>query len=73
MTQNDFDKYYFKVPSLRNVALTYPYLHDGRVETLKEAISSIAKAQLGLDLTEEEILLIEDFLKSLSGKVNIIK
>lgn len=73
VTKNDFDKYYFKVPSLRNVALTGPYLHDGRVETLKEAISSIAKAQLGLNLTDEEVLLIEEFLKSLNGKVTIIK
>lgn len=73
ITKNDFDKYYFKVPSLRNVALTGPYLHDGRVETLKEAIKSIAKAQLGLNLTKEEIFLIEEFLKSLNGKVTIIK
>lgn len=73
VTKNDFDKYYFKVPSLRNVALTAPYLHDGRVKTLKEAISSIAKAQLGLNLTEEEVFLIEEFLKSLNGKVTIIE
>lgn len=73
VTNNDFDKYYFKVPTLRNVALTGPYLHDGRVKTLKEAIKSIAKAQLGLDLTKEEIFLIEEFLKSLNGKVTIIK
>lgn len=61
------------MPSLRNVALTAPYLHDGRVKTLKEAISSIAKAQLGLNLTEEEVFLIEEFLKSLNGKVTIIE
>lgn len=73
ITKNDFDKFYFKVPTLRNVALTYPYLHNGRIETLNEAISSIAKAQLGLDLTKEETLLIEEFLKSLNGKVTIIK
>jgi cytochrome c peroxidase len=73
VTKNDFDKYYFKVPTLRNVALTAPYLHDGRVKTLKEAIGSIAKAQLGLDLTDEEIFLIEEFLKSLNGKVTIIQ
>lgn len=73
VTKNDFDKYYFKVPSLRNVALTAPYLHNGRLQTLQEAIKSIAKAQLGLDLTSKEIFLIEEFLKSLSGKVEIIK
>ncbi|WP_419764392.1 MAG: cytochrome-c peroxidase [Arcobacter sp.] len=73
ITKNDFDKFYFKVPTLRNVALTYPYLHNGQIKTLNEAISSIAKAQLGLNLTDEETFLIEEFLKSLSGKVNIIK
>ena len=73
ITKNDFDKFYFKVPTLRNVALTYPYLHNGRIETLSETISSIAKAQLGLDLTEEETFLIEEFLKSLNGKVTIIE
>lgn len=73
ITKNDFDKFYFKVPSLRNVALTFPYLHNGKVKTLNEAISLIAKAQLGLDLSKEEIFLIEEFLKSLNGKVTIIK
>ena len=73
VTKNNFDKYYFKVPSLRNVALTAPYLHNGRLKTLQDAIKSIAKAQLGLDLTKEEIFLIEEFLKSLSGKVKIIQ
>ena len=73
ITKNDFDKFYFKVPTLRNVALTYPYLHNGRIKTLNEAISSIAKAQLGLDLTKEETFLIEEFLKSLNGKVTIIE
>lgn len=73
VTKNDYDKYYFKVPTLRNVALTGPYLHDGRLKTLREAIKSIAKAQLGLDLTDEEIFLIEEFLKSLNGKVHIIE
>jgi len=73
ITKNDFDKYYFKVPSLRNVALTFPYLHNGRLQTLQEAIKSIAKSQLGLDLTKKEIFLIEEFLKSLSGKVELIQ
>ncbi len=72
-TKNDFDKFYFKVPTLRNIALTYPYLHHGRIKTLSEAINEIAKAQLGLNLTKEEIFLIEEFFKSLSGKVTIIK
>lgn len=72
-TKDEMDKFFFKVPSLRNVELTYPYFHDGNIQTLKEAINVIAKVQLGLNLKEEEIRLIEEFLKSLTGKVEIIE
>ncbi len=73
VTKNDYDKFYFKVPTLRNVALTFPYLHNGSIKTLKEAIELIAKAQLGIDLKKEELFYIEEFLKSLTGEVEIIK
>lgn len=73
ITQNELDKFFFKVPSLRNVELTYPYFHTGEISELKEAIKVIAKVQLGLDLQEDEIALIEEFLKSLTGKVEIIE
>lgn len=73
VTGNELDRFFFKVPSLRNVELTYPYFHTGEISELKEAIKVIAKIQLGLDLQEDEIALIEEFLKSLTGKVEIIE
>ncbi len=73
VTKNELDKFFFKVPGLRNVELTYPYFHDGDVQTLKEAIKIIAQIQLGVNLKEDETELIEEFLKSLTGKLEIIK
>ncbi|MFN8577187.1 MAG: cytochrome-c peroxidase [Candidatus Sericytochromatia bacterium] len=68
VTKKEEDKYVFKVPSLRNVANTSPYFHDGKVKTLKEAIKTMGKTQLGLNLTAQEINSIETFLKSLTGQ-----
>lgn len=73
VTNNELDKFFFKVPSLRNVELTYPYFHTGEITELKEAIKVIAKVQLGLELQDDEVALIEEFLKSLTGKVEIIE
>ena len=39
ISKNEDDKYYFKVPSLRNIALTAPYFHNGKVETLKDGVA----------------------------------
>lgn len=63
------DRYEFKVPSLRNVALTAPYLHDGSVETLREVIELMAYHQIGVKLTEPELNALEDFLNALTGKL----
>ena len=60
------DKYMFKVPSLRNVALTHPYFHDGLVANLKDAVILMADMQLGKTLTDEEANKIVSFLESLS-------
>lgn len=68
LTKNNDDKFFFKVPSLRNVAETAPYFHDGKVATLKEAIKTMGRTQLGLNLKPTEIASIETFLKSLTGK-----
>ena len=73
LTKNELDKYYFKVPSLRNVELTYPYFHDAREQSLKKAIKLIGYVQLGLKLSDEEVEKIEAFLKSLTGKVELIQ
>lgn len=70
VTQNELDKYYFKVPTLRNIELTAPYLHDGRIDTLEDAVKFMAHYQLGKSLTEDEIQKIVAFLKSLKGQLN---
>ncbi len=58
----------FRVPSLRNVAVTAPYFHDGRVKTLEKAVALMAEYQLGIRLSKKEIVLIVDFLHSLTGR-----
>ncbi len=68
-TGNDSDLYMFKTPSLRNVAVTGPYLHDGSVTDLKEVIKIMAKVQLNKNLTEKEIDNIAAFLGTMTGKV----
>jgi cytochrome c peroxidase len=68
VTKNVADKGMFRVPTWRNVALTAPYMHNGKVPTLQEAIRVMAKTQLNKDLKDDEVSDIEAFLKSLSGK-----
>ena len=58
----------FRVPSLRNVALTAPYFHNGRAATLESAVDTMARVQLGKTLTAEEIGLIVSFLRTLTGE-----
>lgn len=67
VTKNELDKYYFKVPTLRNIELTSPYLHDGRIEELEDIVKFMAHYQLGKSLSEEEVKKIVLFLKSLTG------
>lgn len=70
VTKNEQDRYFFKVPSLRNIALTAPYFHDGRTYELKEVVRIMAKHQLGRKMSEEEIEKIVAFLHSLNGEIN---
>jgi cytochrome c peroxidase len=56
------------VPSLRNVAATAPYFHDGRAATLEVAVDTMARMQLGRRLTEGEIGFIVRFLHTLTGE-----
>jgi len=67
-TNRQSDAYVFKVPSLRNVAVTAPYLHDGSAETLDEAIIIMGRTQLGRTLSKDETLLIKAFLNTLTGE-----
>jgi cytochrome c peroxidase len=69
VTKNPADKHFFKVPTLRNVELTPPYLHDGSRETLEETVQVMGKYQLGRDLTDEQVKNLVAFLKSLTGEL----
>ena len=69
VTEDEADRYVFRVASLRNVAGTAPYFHDGSVESLEEAIQVMVNVQLGLDLSDEEIESLAAFLETLSGEV----
>jgi cytochrome c peroxidase len=69
VTNNDADKLVFKVPSLRNIAKTGPYYHDGKVATLEEAINAMADYQLGKKLSDTQIKSIATFLNSLTGEL----
>ncbi len=69
VTKLESDKDVFKVPSLRNVAKTYPYFHDGSISDLKQAVITMGKAQLNKDLTEAEVSQIVVFLNSLTGTI----
>jgi cytochrome c peroxidase len=69
VTKDPADTYVFKVPSLRNVAVTPPYFHDGSVATLSEAARIMARVQLGKTLNDEQVTHIVAFLDSLTGKL----
>jgi cytochrome c peroxidase len=66
-TKNEADRFVFRVPSLRNVEYTAPYFHDGSAQTLQQAIQVMATYQLGRSLSERQVMVIDAFLKSLSG------
>lgn len=69
-TGDEFDRHRFKVPSLRNIALTAPYFHDSSAATLEDAIQTMVRYQLGRRLKDTDIQSIKAFLESLTGKYN---
>lgn len=69
ITKNPAEKFFFKVPVLRNVADTPPYFHDGSVARLGNAITIMAKIQLAKDLTPEKADDVVSFLMSLTGRI----
>jgi len=71
VTGQEADKYVFKVPSLRNIAKTGPYFHDGSVAELPEAVRIIAKVNLNKDLTDDEVNSIITFLNALTGELPV--
>lgn len=67
VTKTAGDEYVFRVPSLRNVALTAPYFHTGQVWDLRQAVAIMGSSQLGIQLTDGDVDKITAFLVSLSG------
>ncbi|MEZ4332494.1 MAG: cytochrome-c peroxidase [Myxococcota bacterium] len=70
LTGEAADRFVFKVPSLRNVAMTGPWFHDGSVTTLDEAVRLMGHHQLGVELSAERIADIVAFLGALTGEVD---
>ena len=68
LTQVPRDRAVFRVPSLRNVAVTAPYFHDGRTPTLEAAVTIMARVQLGRMLSQEDTQAIVQFLHTLTGE-----
>ena len=69
VTGKDKDRFSFKVPTLRNVELTYPYFHDGEAATLEEATDIMGRLQLGRKYSAEEIEMLVAFMKTLTGEL----
>ncbi len=67
VTGKDADRFMFKVPTLRNVDMTYPYFHDGEAQTLTEAVDIMGRLQLGRKYSDEENAQIVAFLRTLTG------
>ena len=67
-TKVERDRYRFKTPSLRNIALTWPYYHDGSVPTLEKATEMMAEYQVGRKMPEAEIKKVKSFLDALTGQ-----
>lgn len=67
VTGKEIDRFSFKVPTLRNVEMTYPYFHDGAADTLTQAVDVMGRLQLGKNFTKDENAKIVAFLKTLTG------
>lgn len=70
VTQNESDRHKFKTPTLRNVMITYPYMHDGSIKTVEDAIRVMHQFQIGKNITDPEIKKIIAYLNTLTGEYN---
>ncbi len=68
VTKREEDKHRFKVPSLRNIAMTAPYLHDGNAATLDDVVYIMSRYQLGRPFEKREIAKVVKFLNTLTGE-----
>ena len=71
LTGNESDRMAFKVSQLRNVALTAPYFHDGKVQTLEEAIRLMGKLQLDEEMSDQDVNDVASFLRALTARDKI--
>ncbi len=71
-TGNEDDRHKYRVPTLRNIALTAPYFHNGKVKTLDEAVRVMAPSQLAKDITEQQVNDVVAFLEGLTGEFPVI-
>jgi cytochrome c peroxidase len=69
VTRQAKDKHMFRIPTLRNIALTGPYMHNGKVPNLEEAVRVMAKVQLGKELADAEVKDVVAFLEGLTGRL----
>jgi len=70
VTGSEVDRQVFKVPSLRNIVKTGPYLHDGSIRDLHEMVRIMGKHQIGIDLSDTQVADIVAFLGALTGRVD---
>lgn len=70
VTGIESDRHKFKTPTLRNVMLTYPYMHDGTVNTIEEAVQVMAQYQGGKPIPEKDVNRMVTFMKTLTGEYN---
>jgi cytochrome c peroxidase len=69
VTGEEADRYVFKVASLRNIEMTYPYFHDGSIAELADAVRVMAALQIGADLSDNQAAQLASFLKTLTGEL----
>ena len=70
VTKKESDRHKFKVPTLRNIALTFPYLHDGSTSDLAKVVKLMSKYQLHADIPDSDVELMVKFLKTLNGDLD---
>ena len=70
VTKKESDRHKFKVPTLRNIAITFPYLHDGSTSDLNKVVKLMGQHQLHTDIPDRDVALVVSFLKTLTGELD---
>jgi len=69
VTGDEADKFAFRTPTLRNVAVTYPYFNNGSVSSLRDAVNLMGVQMLGNEFTDPELDSLVAFLHTLTGEM----